>query len=67
MNNDWIKIYTSSQFFKSEMVKQVLIDNEIEAVILNKQDQSYKFGEVEVLVQEHHREAALAIISENDL
>jgi hypothetical protein len=67
MNNDWIKIYTSTQFFKSEMVKQVLIDNEIEAVILNKQDQSYKFGEVEVLVQEHNRETALAIISENDL
>jgi hypothetical protein len=67
MNNDWIKIYTSTQFFKSEMVKQTLIDHEIEAVILNKQDQSYKFGNVEVLVQEHNRVAALAIISENDL
>ncbi len=67
MDNDWVKIYTSSQFFKSEMVKQILIDNEIEAVIMNKQDSAYKFGFVEVHVHESNFQKALEIILNNDL
>ena len=67
MNNEWIKIYTSNQFFKAELVKQVLIDHEIEAVIMNKQDSAYKFGYVEVHVHESNSQKALTIITENDL
>lgn len=67
MNSNWVKIYTSSQFFKSEIVKQVLIDHEIDAIILNKQDSSYKFGEVEVHIHQNNFDKALAIILENDL
>ena len=67
MNKDWVKIYTSNQFFKSEIVKQVLIDNEVEAVLLNKQDSSYKFGEVEVHIQQADFNKALEIILQNDL
>lgn len=67
MNSNWVKIYTSSQFFKSEIVKQVLIDHEIDAIILNKQDSSYKFGEVEVHIHQDNFDKALAIIIENDL
>lgn len=67
MNKEWVKIYTSNQFFKSEIVKQVLIDHEIEAVLLNKQDSSYKFGEVEVHIQQADFNKALEIILQNDL
>ena len=67
MNSNWVKIYTSSQFFKSEIVKQVLIDHEIDANVLNKQDSSYKFGEVEVHIHQENFDKALAIIIENDL
>nr|MBC7614036.1 DUF2007 domain-containing protein [Pseudopedobacter sp.] len=65
--SNWIKIYSNSQFFKSEIVKQVLVDNEIEAVIMNKQDSSYKFGQVEVHVDETHAAKAKQIIEENNL
>jgi hypothetical protein len=67
MNSNWVKIYTSNQFFKSEIVKQVLIDHEIDAIVLNKQDSSYKFGEVEVHINQENFDKALAIILENDL
>lgn len=67
MNDKWIKIYTSHQFFKSEMVKQILIDNGIEAVIMNKQDTAYKFGEVEVHIPEGDYSNALEIIVGNEL
>jgi Putative prokaryotic signal transducing protein len=67
MNSEWVKIYTSNQFFKSEIVRQVLVDNEIEAVIINKQDSSYKFGEVEVHVRQADFQKASEIILTNDL
>jgi hypothetical protein len=67
MSDKWIKIYTSHQFYKSEMVKQILIDNGIEAVLMNKQDTAYKFGEVEVHIPETAYSNALEIIINNDL
>ncbi|TKC00666.1 putative signal transducing protein [Pedobacter cryophilus] len=67
MNSEWVKVYASNQFFKSEIVRQVLVDNEIEAVIINKQDSSYKFGEVEVHVRETDFQKASKIILTNDL
>ncbi|TAF47663.1 MAG: hypothetical protein EAZ51_03360 [Sphingobacteriales bacterium] len=67
MNDKWIKIYTSHQFFKAEKVKQILIDNGIKAVIMNKQDTAYKFGEVEVHIPENEYSNALEIIIEHNL
>ena len=67
MNDSWVKIYTSSDFFKSEMVRQILIQNEIEAVILNKKGYPYNIGEVEVYVQPDHFQSALELIVQNDL
>lgn len=67
MDKNWIKIYTSTDFYKAEIVRQVLIDHEIEAVLMNKQDTSYKFGEIHVNVPSAHSQEALEIISQNDL
>jgi hypothetical protein len=62
MSNDWVKIYTSQDFYKSEMVKQILIENEIEAVILNKKGYPYQIGEVEVHIRQQEFEKAIEII-----
>ncbi|RKD20364.1 hypothetical protein BCY91_01735 [Pelobium manganitolerans] len=67
MNSNWVKIYTSHDFYKAEIVKQVLIDHEVDAVLMNKQDSAYKFGEVQVHVPESAFQHALEIILENDL
>ncbi len=67
MGENWVKIYTSNQFFKSELVRQVLVDHEIEAVLMNKQDSAYKFGEVEVHIHQTNFQQALEIILKNDL
>ena len=67
MNSSWVKIYTSNQFMKSEIVRQVLVDHEMEAVLMNKQDTAYKFGEVEVYIPKEHFDKALEIIIQNDL
>ena len=67
MEADWIKIYTSSDFFKSELVRQVLIDHEIETIILNKQGFPYRIGEVELYIHQNNFQKALEIILENEL
>jgi len=67
MESDWIKIYTSADFFKSELVRQVLIDNEIEAIIMDKQGFPYRIGEVEVYIHKDNFQKALEIIIKNEL
>lgn len=67
MEADWLKCYTSTDFFKSELVRQVLIDHEIDAIIINKQGFPYRIGEVEVYIHESNLEKATSIITENEL
>ena len=67
MNDNWVKIYTSTDFFKSELVRQFLIDNDIDAVILDKKGYPYNIGPVEVYVQPEVSNQALELISQNDL
>lgn len=67
MNDSWVKVYTSKDFYKSELVKQFLFDNGLEAVVLNKQGYPYQIGEVEVYVQSDSSKKAFELIAENDL
>ena len=60
MEKNWVKIFTSADYFKSEMVKQALAGHDIETVLMNKQDSSHRnFGEIEVYV--HHSDFSNAI------
>ncbi|MEE9460643.1 MAG: DUF2007 domain-containing protein [Bacteroidales bacterium] len=52
MEKDWVQVYSTDKMFQAEILKQVLADHEIEAVIINKMDSSYKsFGEIEIYVK----------------
>ena len=44
MEKDWIKIATYTNAFEAEIVRQMLVENSIPAVVLNKKDSSYHFG-----------------------
>jgi len=50
MLDNWVPVYSSSQLYEAEMVKNFLADNDIEGVIMNKQDSVYMFGDIEVYV-----------------
>lgn len=51
MGKDWKLIYSTGIPYKAEIVKDLLEDNNIEAVLLNKQDSLYHFGDVEIYVR----------------
>ena len=51
MNKDWVLAYSSISEADVYLIKQMLENNNIESVILNKQDSVYKnLGEIELYV-----------------
>jgi hypothetical protein len=50
MNKDWVKIFSTDVNYKAELIKGLLVENGIEAVVINKKDSSYHFGELEIYV-----------------
>ena len=67
MEQGWIKIYTSNDFFKSELVRQVLTDLGLSAILINKQGFPYRIGEVEVYIHPDNFHQAIEIIVKNEL
>ena len=63
--NDWVSIYTSGSQQLSEMIKGLLTHNEINSVVVNKQDSLYKFGEFEVFVNREDVVKAKFVLKEN--
>ena len=60
MEKNWIKIFSSTNYYQAEIVKQMLIENEIDAVLLNKQDSPHRtFGQIEVYI--HQKDFSNAI------
>lgn len=51
MSENWVKVYSTGVRHLAELVKIMLFDNGIPAVILNKKDSSYLFGEIQVCVK----------------
>ena len=67
MEKDWVQVYSTDKMFQAEIFKQVLADHEIEAVIINKMDSSYKsFGEIEIYVKNVHVIKAKMLAKEFD-
>ena len=50
LEKNWVKIYSTSANYKAELIKGLLDENDIQAVIVNKKDSSYLFGELEIYV-----------------
>lgn len=49
---NWIKVFEDGLQIRAEIVKGVLVENEIQAVVLNKKDTAYQmFGNYQVLVK----------------
>lgn len=65
--SNWSKVYESKLPYRTEMVKDILDQNGISAIIMDKKDSSYDiFGQLEVHVKAESVLNALKII-ENDI
>jgi Putative prokaryotic signal transducing protein len=68
MEKNWVQIYKSTNFYRSEIVKQMLLQHNIETVLMNKQDSSYhNFGNVEVYVHQEDFDHAIELLILNQI
>lgn len=61
----WVKVYSSQNQVRAEIVKSVLSDNDMPAVLVDKKDRNYLFGYYEVLVKAEHVIRALKLIQDD--
>ena len=60
----WVKVFTSGDRFSVELVKGMLSENNIEAIIMDKCDSAYGiFGDVELYVSTENAVRALHLIN----
>lgn len=67
MEKDWVKIYYTNQLFRAEIIRGMLEENGINAVIINRQDSSYLAalpGMVELFVHASQEAEARQLLAE---
>ena len=63
MKNEWVIVYSTSDVFQAEVIKQMLLSNSIDAISMNQKDSSYRFGSVNIYTKEKDMKKAKEIIS----
>ncbi len=51
MPDDWIRVYSSNKDHIIEILKEVLSDEGIKAMSIDKRDSAYLFGDIELYVK----------------
>ncbi|SFQ52769.1 putative signal transducing protein [Parafilimonas terrae] len=60
----WFKLYSTRNYLEANIIKGKLEENDIQAVILNRQDSSYlSFGDIEIYVPLHLKDIALHLLN----
>jgi len=67
MDNKWVVAKTVSKMYIANIAIEVLEDNNIKGVIMNKKDSSYQtFGDIEIYVNPNDLEKAQLLLKEID-
>lgn len=63
---EWVTVYTTNQFFESELVLGILESENIIVCDLNKKDSSYtNFGNIEIKVPLEQEQQAISILKQH--
>lgn len=61
--DNWISVFETDQPYQAELVKDILNNNDVDAVILNRKDSAYpSLGIIEVMVNEEDKACAVEIV-----
>ena len=67
MEKGWERIYSTDKPHLVSIVREILDENDIESVEVNKKDSVYGFGDIEIFVNEKDAVGARVLIQENNL
>lgn len=59
---NWTKLYSTRNYAEANIIKGMLEENSILAIMLNKQDSNYLIGEIELYVSILVKDMALRLI-----
>lgn len=62
----WIKIYTAQQEYQVEVIKHLLENNELHPVMLDRKDEEFRIGTVDLYIAPEELEKAKQIIADNE-
>ncbi|MDO9512615.1 MAG: DUF2007 domain-containing protein [Bacteroidales bacterium] len=63
MDEKYEVAYRAGKMYEAELIKGLLLENGIEAVLMNKRDSEFLIGDVEVLVPVESMQKALELIN----
>ncbi len=67
MNNDFVKIYETTDNFKAELIKSMLTDCDIDCVIISTKDSAYQmFGSFQLYVHKLNEAKANTLIEKHN-
>lgn len=66
MDENWTVVYTTNKPWQAEIARQVLEENGINTVVINKQDSSYLIGEAEIYVESKNADTAKTLVKNID-
>ena len=64
MEKNWVCIYNTSTSYLAEIAKDLLHEEDIDAVIINKKDSNYQFGILEIYVERDNAIKAKHILAD---
>lgn len=68
MEKNWVKIFSSINYYQAEIVKQMLVEHQITSVLLNKQDSPHgTFGDIEVYIHQQDFSNAIELMILNQI
>lgn len=68
MEKDWVLVYSVSKSYQSELCLELLEENGITGVVINKKDTSYvSFGEFEIYVPGEVSEKARGLLQKSGM
>jgi hypothetical protein len=68
MDKEWVSVYSSKKLHNVELLRHILKENDIRAVVLNQQDSFYvTIGEIRLMVRPDKVMHAKTIIAKADL
>lgn len=68
MEKDWTLVYTVDQSYKAQLIQEVLKENDITGVVMNKKDTIYvTVGEFEIYVNQADAEQARKLLLDSKI
>ncbi|QQS30016.1 MAG: DUF2007 domain-containing protein [Sphingobacteriales bacterium] len=68
MEKNWVKIYSTTQRYFAEILKNMLLNHDIPCVVIDKTDSSYLvFGEAELYSPKEKADEAILLIEQQNV